>query len=263
MKENTPTETPSTEGNWRCRLIDNPALLTVMLRRITLWMLADSTNAEGDERYWWILQSTAFKFNFTVFVILALFIGSLMYFGILQMIGTGLISIFSRQVGQKSVCGKPIKNKHAVHSLGTFVDAQAWNDYLIPPYPNITDHELARGIINIEYPNQLSRVSLDLGDVQTQMKAMSKGQMCVCAADLYIPLNVFAFNEKMYWRITQWTSPPTGNSSCFDTPLMAPDYAKGMVSKLCGDKGEYTHFTKGVLCCMEFCTHSQGIFSNE
>lgn len=257
MTTNTESESSS---NWRVRLLDNPALLPVMWRRLARFVLADA--AAGPERRWWVSQSAGFKFNFVVFLALAAGLLLSLYLGVPQMLWGYVVNVVSRQVGQKSICGKPIKTKHAVHMLGTFVDAQAWGDYLVPPYPNITDTELARGIINIEYPNQLSLVSLDLGDVQKSMLEMSRDHTCVCAADLYIPYSVFAFHGKMYWRIDKWTSAPSGNSSCFGTALYAPDYAKGnIVGSLCSAKGEYVHFTKGVLCCMEFCAHSQGIFA--
>jgi len=259
------TATPKEPDGWRHRwFLDNPQRIPVVYRRVCLWFFADAVN--DPDHTWWLRHNTGFKFNAVVCLVVCLALIGLWYMGVFHLLGNWLIHVFQRRFGQTSICGKPIKTKHSVHHLSSLMDVTTWKGAFPAPYANITDRDLQRGFIKLAYPNQLSDIVIDLGNVQTRMSEMSANYSCACAADLFIPYNIFAFNGKVYWRIQQpWITQPYGRSACAGVPdLVSADGAKGhVVHKLCMEKdakGELVTLGKGVLCCMEFCLRSQGIF---
>lgn len=253
----TAADVPTT---WRRRKLDHPEDTPLVFRRLLCWLLADDANGN-----WWMSTSQMFLFNTFILVVLLAGLGFLYYSGVLTLALNWLQSVFTIQVGKKSVCGQSLRVKHNIHDLRQLMDAATWEEHFAPPFKNITQRELKQGFISLEYPTHLTEINVDLGDLQNVMSRLSAvNASCICGADLFVPYNIFGFDGKVYWHVAGWSMPPHGaRTSCGEGwgEVSSFKHAKGTVARLCGEKDAVVVFDKGALCCMAFCERSRGSFN--
>lgn len=241
---------------WRQHKLQHPENIRLVYRRFLLWWLSNDANQK-----WWITTNSTFIVNTVIFVLLIVVFAVCYYMGIVTLGTSWLGNAFTMRYGKKSVCGQSLRVKHNVYDLRQLIDVATWEATFESPYRNISTREMRQGYLSLEYPNHITEVNVDLGDLSKELLRLSMNGTCVCAADLFIPYNIFAFDSRVFWHVSQWTMTPHGHLGKCWGETVSMEHAKGYVEKPCGEKHDLVIFKKGALCCMEFCLKSKGIFS--